>query len=143
MGILQLMPTTDPDRIDVAVGVVRNPGALYLIQQRQVGKPCEGQWEFPGGKVEPGESPENALCRELREELGIRVQKASQLMLHKHNYDHANVLLHVFLVDSFEGSVESKEGQLIQWKDLEQILELEVLEAVHPIVQALAEVRPA
>lgn len=137
MAISPLMPITDPERLNIAVGVVRNSVGEYLIQQRLPDKPCAGQWEFPGGKIERGESAEEALVRELKEELGIAVRDVSLFLQHCHDYQHANVLLHVFLVNDFLGDAEGREGQKIEWKSTDGISRMNALEAVHPILSAL------
>ena len=131
------MPTTDPDRMNVAVGVMQNAAGEYLIQQRLPDRPCAGQWEFPGGKMEHGESAETALIRELEEELGIAVSDLSLLLQHCHDYQHANVLLHVYLVNDYQGRVEGREGQNIEWRNTDGIRQMDVLGAVHPILSAL------
>ena len=131
------MPTTVPERIPVAVGVIQNAAGEFLVQQRLPGRPCAGQWEFPGGKIESGESAEKALVRELGEELGIAVSGLSPLLRHCHDYRHASVLLHVFRVWDFRGRVEGKEGQNIEWKTVDGIRRMDVLAAVHPILSAL------
>ena len=132
------MPIIDPEsRLQVVIGVIQRAGDEYLIQQRPQGKVCAGQWEFPGGKIEPGESSEHALARELEEELGIRVTSCQFLTLITHDYSHANVLLNVYLVDEFERTPCSGEGQVIVWNSIQVIREMDVLEAVHPVLDEL------
>ena len=132
-------PITDPDRrLGVVVGILVGPDG-YLVQQRPPGKPCAGYWEFPGGKIEPGETPEQALDRELHEELAVRVVQSRFLMEHLHDYDHANVRLLVYLVTRFEGAPVPIEGQNLLWGSLDQIRSMEVLEAVYPILERMAE----
>ena len=132
------MPTIDPElRLQVAVGVLGNCRGQYLVQQRPKGKPCPGQWEFPGGKIEPGEIPRNALARELLEELGVTVLDAAALATIYHDYDHARVKLEVFSVTRFEGCPRGLEGQQTRWCNLTEIQQLDVLEAVYPIINEL------
>jgi len=131
------MPTTAPDnRLHVAVGVLQR-GGEYLVQQRQAGTPCAGQWEFPGGKVEAGESARDALARELAEELGVAVSRPRLLMRLPFDYAHARVWLEVFVVDEFAGDARGREGQAMRWKTLEAIRDMNILAAVPAIVYAL------
>ena len=135
-----LMPTIVPDtRLHVVVGILRNAENQLFVQQRLQGKPREGQWEFPGGKVEKGESAFQALGRELHEELGIMVLDAQLLTQIGHDYEHANVWLDVFKVVRFGGEVRGCEGQNFRWCSEEKIAEMDVLEAVFPILQILTE----
>ena len=137
------MPTTAPDQSDarqpVAVGVLRRRDRRLLMQQRTPGQACAGQWEFPGGKVEPGETPRRALNRELREELGIKIVSARSFLELPFDYPHARVWLTVFLVDAFAGKTtrHGKEGQPTRWLSVEAIRHLDILAAVHPILDAL------
>jgi len=137
MAISLSMQTTDPDRLDVVVGVIENANGEYLIQQRLPDKPCAGQWEFPGGKIETDETPMVALCRELWEELDISVKQSTLLLIHQHEYSHAKVQLHVFLVTRYMGKVTGKEGQNFLWLDKAAIANMDVLGAVHPILKKL------
>ncbi len=134
------MPTTAPDgRLNVAVGILRREDGAMLVQQRMPGKDCEGQWEFPGGKIEKDESAEAALRRELMEELGVTVTRIESLIQLPFDYTHANVWLQVYQVLAFDGDVKGCEGQIYQWRSLAEILTMDVLDAVHPILDALTE----
>ena len=133
------MRTTAPDaRLHVVVGILCDHDGCLLVQQRIPGKPCAGQWEFPGGKVEAGESPRRALDREFREELDVEVLTTRPLMQLPFDYDHARVWLDIFLIDSLAGQVTGQEGQQVRWSTIEEIRQLDILEAVHPILDALA-----
>jgi len=94
-----------------------------LIAQRPEGKALAGLWEFPGGKLDPGERPEDALIRELREELGIAVKPAclAPLTFASHAYDDFHLLMPLYVCRRWEGFVEPREGQALKWaraKDL-------------------------
>ena len=88
-----------------------------LIAQRPEGKQLAGLWEFPGGKLEPGERPEPALIRELHEELGIAVKEAclAPLTFASHAYDGFHLLMPLYICRRWEGDVTSKEGQALAW----------------------------
>ncbi len=131
------MDTAVPEnRLHVVVGVIADSRGRLLIQQRRPGTPKAGQWEFPGGKVEPGESPGLALARELEEELGIEHVVSTPLAKIRHDYDHARVWLDTRLVTSFRGQARGREGQSVAWVHAEEIPRYDVLEAVHPILAA-------
>ncbi|WP_313077495.1 NUDIX domain-containing protein [Melaminivora sp.] len=109
---------TQPARqpTEVAVGIlVRSDGAL-LFATRPEGKPYAGYWEFPGGKVEPGETVEQALRRELQEELGITVDAVEPWKVTEHDYPHALVRLHWCKVHAWQGSLQMREGQQVAWQ---------------------------
>ncbi|MEN9314723.1 MAG: 8-oxo-dGTP diphosphatase [Pseudomonadota bacterium] len=101
--------------VDVAVGVVVRDDGAVLLGQRPTGKPYAGWWEFPGGKLEAGESVHAALVRELDEELGLRVRASCPWVVRRFVYPHATVLLHFRRVFDFEGAPESREGQAFAW----------------------------
>ncbi|MEM7193769.1 MAG: NUDIX domain-containing protein [Pseudomonadota bacterium] len=132
-----MLTTVPEDRLNVAVGVVWRDDGSMLVQQRTPGRPCAGKWEFPGGKIEHNETPLDALSRELMEELGICVEDATPLTNIAFDYTHANVWLQVFEVHTFTGEVKGCEGQEISWRTVSTIRELDLLEAVEPILQAL------
>lgn len=101
--------------VDVAVGVVRGPDGRVLMTERTAGKPGAGFWEFPGGKVDPGEDPAQAAKRELLEEVGLRARKLAPGPVHEHDFATTRVRLHFFHVRSWEGQAQSKEGQRLAW----------------------------
>ncbi|MFT5258407.1 MAG: 8-oxo-dGTP diphosphatase [Saprospiraceae bacterium] len=129
-------------RIDVAVGILINEHAQLFAQQRPEGTDCAGKWEFPGGKLEPGESAVDALVRELKEELGITLVAQQPLTVLEHNYAHADVRLHTYLCQQWEGKPIGLEGQTTLWAEPSAIAELDLLEAAVPLLnlanQALA-----
>jgi 8-oxo-dGTP diphosphatase len=88
-----------------------------LVAQRPEGKALAGLWEFPGGKLDPGERPENALIRELREELGIEVKEAclAPLTFASHAYADFHLLMPLYVCRRWEGIVSSREGQALKW----------------------------
>ncbi|UOA08735.1 Nudix family hydrolase [Methylobacter sp. S3L5C] len=101
--------------LQVAVGVVKNAQGQVLISLRDKSLHQGGLWEFPGGKIEQGESAKQALIRELKEELAITVITATPLITIKHQYPDLTVQLNVFLVDHFSGNATSCEGQAFKW----------------------------
>ncbi len=100
----------------VAVGILERPDGQVLFAQRPPGKAYAGYWEFPGGKIEAGESDFDALVRELHEELGIRVTRASAWLTQRHVYPHAHVELRFFRVTDWDGEVQPQEGQQTVWQ---------------------------
>jgi len=114
-------------RIEVAVGVVYNHLDEMLVGQRVVKDLYFDKWEFPGGKLEQGESVEQALQREFEEETGINVLSSRPLMLVEHDYPDRHVRLHVHTIREFEGEVRSLEGQALKWVSLEELSKLDFL----------------
>ena len=104
----------------VAVAIITDKEQRFLIAQRPLHVPQGGFWEFPGGKLEPNESAEQALVREIREELGLEVKQCQFLGEIKHQYPDKQVQLIVFHVTEFSGTASCLEGQLaIKWIDKE------------------------
>lgn len=104
---------------EVAVGIlIRKSDDALLLSTRPDGKPYAGYWEFPGGKVEAGESIEEALRRELHEELGITIDSAAVWKVTEHDYPHALVRLHWCKVTAWTGELEMREGQAMRWQQL-------------------------
>ena len=109
------MSLTSSERVHVAVGVIFNDAGELLITQRAPNSHQGGLWEFPGGKLEDGESVQRALGRELKEELGIGVQQCAPLIRIHHNYSDKQVLLDVWMVTAFTGIATGREGQPLRW----------------------------
>ena len=132
-------PNPSTQLIRVAVGVITRAAPLreVLIARRQKGQHLEGLWEFPGGKVEAGESPEQALRRELQEEVGLSVSAFKPLMTIEHQYPGKQVSLEIFLVDSFTGEAAGMEGQTIQWAPASELSQYHFPEANQQIVDYL------
>ena len=101
----------------VAACALIDPDGRVLIAQRPPGKSMAGLWEFPGGKVEPGERPEESLIRELREELGIAVKEEclAPLTFASHLYPDFHLLMPLYVCRRWEGFVEPQEGQQLKW----------------------------
>ncbi len=117
--------------------LIRADGAV-LLAQRPVGKAYAGYWEFPGGKLEVGESPHDALIRELREELGIEVLRASPWLIQEFVYPHAHVELHFFRVFEWEGELVGHDGQAFAWQTPGRYTVAPLLPANTRILAALA-----
>lgn len=142
------MPSTaaEPERhgegrtgpfVRIAVGVLRRADGAVLIAQRPPGKEAAGWWEFPGGKLEAGESVRQALLRELAEELGVRVRSARRLMRLRHGYSLKAVELDTWLVSDWEGEPAPREGQALAWCRLGELGDYRLLPADGPILAAL------
>ena len=101
----------------VAAVVLVDPDGRVLLAQRPEGKSMAGLWEFPGGKMEPGETPEAALIRELHEELGIDTWQSclAPLSFASHGYDGFHLLMPVFICRKWQGTPQSREGQALRW----------------------------
>jgi 8-oxo-dGTP diphosphatase len=109
--------TADGRRItDVAVGVMLRADGSFLLAQRPAGKPYEGYWEFPGGKLEPSESVADALARELHEELGVTIADCEPWHVLEHDYPHAYVRLFFCKVTRWSGEPIGREGQAFSWQ---------------------------
>lgn len=122
---------------EVAVGVLVAPDGRYLLAQRPDGKPYGGYWEFPGGKLEAGESVEAALARELHEELGIDVTACLRWHTLEHDYPHAYVRLFFCKVTEWNGEPRGREGQALAWQRLPVEVE-PLLPAALPVLDLLA-----
>jgi len=102
--------------VEVAAAVLQRPDNSFLLAQRPPDKIWAGYWEFPGGKIEPGETPYHALVRELREELGIEVETAYPWITRVFTYPHATVRLNFFRVTAWRGELHPHEGQQFAWQ---------------------------
>src|SRR5882672_3965212 len=122
---------------EVAAAVIERPGE-FLLAQRPEGKPYPGYWEFPGGKIEPGEDARAALVRELREELGIEVRESSPWITRVYAYTHATVRLRFFKVTAWDGEPQRLEDQDIKWQRIGAPDVSPMLPANAPVLSALA-----
>ncbi len=104
--------------VDVAVGVLIDPAGRFLLTSRPAGKVYAGYWEFPGGKLEAGETVEQALRRELHEEIGITIGSAHPWKIELMDYPHARVRLHFCKVFAWAGEFEMRERQAMAWQTL-------------------------
>ena len=122
----------------VAVALVDSDGRV-LIAQRPEGKQLAGLWEFPGGKLEPGERPEEALIRELREELGIEVKASclAPLTFASHAYDDFHLLMPLYICRRWEGFVTSREGQALKWVKPAKLRDFPMPPADEPLIPHL------
>lgn len=123
--------------IHVAVGVVANARQEILLALRPVDVHQGGLWEFPGGKVEPGETVQTALARELNEELGIHCTEFSSLIEIRHDYGDKAVFLDVWWVKQFTGDAIGREGQSVRWVSASELTDYAFPEANKPIVAAI------
>jgi len=123
---------------EVAAAVLTQPDGRVLLARRPAGKAYAGYWEFPGGKVEPGESLDAALARELHEELGIVVTRACRWITRVFEYPHATVRLNFFRVFEWQGTPHPHEGQVFSWQLPDAVEVTPLLPANFPIVKALS-----
>ena len=126
-----------PKRVEVAAGVLMRGDGHYLLGQRAMDTVYAGYWEFPGGKVEAGESPAAALCRELDEELGIRVTHLRPWLYREHRYEHAHVQLHFFEVVAWQGEIMPRVHADLAWVAPGAPAPAPMLPANGPILKAL------
>ena len=125
----------------VVAAVIERDGRV-LIGQRKPGKWHALKWEFPGGKVEPGEAPTAALARELEEELGIRAEIGPQLADYQHTYaGRPPIRLIFFRVTAFSGSLENRDFHDVRWETRERLPAVDFLEGDVDFVRSLASAR--
>lgn len=123
----------------VSAAALIDPDGRVLLAQRPEGKSLAGLWEFPGGKVEPGESPELALIRELKEELGIDTWKSclAPLTFASHSYDDFHLLMPLFACRKWDGIVRGQEGQRLAWVRAENLGDYPMPPADIPLIAIL------
>lgn len=122
--------------LHIAVGVIRDTAGRILISERKADCAYAGQWEFPGGKCEPGEPVETALARELQEELGLQVLSTRPLIRLSHRYPDRYVLLDTWEVTAWRGRAEGREGQRVEWVTPADLDQYPMLAANRPILRA-------
>ncbi|HEY9064765.1 MAG TPA: NUDIX domain-containing protein [Burkholderiaceae bacterium] len=126
--------------VDVAVGVLVDRDGRFLLTSRPEGKVYAGYWEFPGGKLEAGETVEAALRRELHEEIGIEIGAVEPWRIEIVDYEHARVRLHFCKVYDWRGEFEMRERQAMAWQDL-PVQVAPVLPGTLPVLAWFAEER--
>ena len=136
------MPITAPEQkpiLLVAAIALVDPDGRVLIAQRPAGKHLEGLWEFPGGKLRQGETPEAALIRELKEELGIDVAESclAPLSFASHAYEEFHLLMPLYVCRIWQGAVSAREGQQLKWVRPSKLGDWPMPPADAPLVAAL------
>lgn len=123
----------------VVAAALVDPDGRVLVSQRPEGRSLAGLWEFPGGKVEPGERPEQALVRELGEELGLVVGEAclSPLTFASHAYPEMHLLMPLYLCRRWKGVAQGREGQALRWMPPRDLATLPMPPADAPLLPAL------
>ncbi|MDX8386585.1 MAG: Nudix family hydrolase [Gallionella sp.] len=124
--------------VEVSAAVMQKPDGSFLLAERPEDKIWAGYWEFPGGKIESGETPYKALVRELREELGITVETAYPWITRVFTYPHAQVRLHFFRVTAWRGELHPHEGQRFEWQFSPDISVTPLLPANIPVLRVLS-----
>ncbi len=122
--------------ITVICAIIQNEGKI-LIARRAADQRLAGKWEFPGGKVEDGESPEECLKRELEEEFGIQVEVGEFITSNKHHYDHISIELLAFHTKYISGEFTLTDHDTIEWVTPAELLNYDLAEADVPIAEKL------
>ena len=130
-------PFPEKGTVSVVAGALFDADGRVLIAQRPAGKALAGRWEFPGGKLEPGEDPRAGLERELREELGVEVQDAHRLLRYRHDYPGRTVDLDFWNVTGWTGTPHGREGQALKWVRPADLPHEDILEADAPMIEVL------
>jgi len=122
----------------ISIAIVKNQQQQFLITRRQEGQHLAGKWEFPGGKVEEGESLTQAMQRELKEEVGLTAIDYRLFDTMTFDYDQLTLQLNFYLVSEFSGEAKGLEGQMMQWVTLEELQGYEFPKANKTVIEKLA-----
>jgi len=133
------MPAALSAPVHVVAGVLVDPRGRILLARRTAGRDLAGAWEFPGGKLEPGETPFQALDRELHEELGIRIHSMEPLISVAQAYKDKRIVLDVYRVTRFSGRPRDREKQALAWSPIEKLCTYPMPPADRPVVAALTQ----
>lgn len=133
-----ILAVTPKSPILVTAGVLIRDGKV-LVARRKTGSHLEGLWEFPGGKLDPGESPEEGLARELREELGVEVRVGKILEVVYHRYPEKEVLLSFYSCELVDGEPRALDVKEVAWVKTSDLPQLDWVPADIPFVERLAE----
>lgn len=125
--------------VHVVAGVIADARGRILLARRTEGRDLAGLWEFPGGKVDPGETPEQALVRELREELGIDARVGDAVIVVPQQYPHKRLRLDVRRIDAWSGAMKGLDGQALAWVPPHKLASYAMPDADRPVVAALRE----
>ncbi len=125
--------------VRVVAAALIDPDGRVLLAQRPAGKAMAGQWEFPGGKIEPRETPEQALIRELKEELGVDVTESclAPLAFVSHDYDHFHLVMPLYAIRQWRGRPSAREGQTLTWVGKDRLSAYPMPPADIPLVAQL------
>ncbi|BBE33542.1 NTP pyrophosphohydrolase [Sphingosinicella microcystinivorans] len=128
-----------PIRMVVAAALIDRDGRV-LLAERPAGKHLAGTWEFPGGKVETGETPEAALIRELREELGIETEASclAPATFASHAYEHFHLVLMLYVCRKWQGTPHGHDGQRLRWERVNDLFSIDMPPADRPLIGTLA-----
>ena len=130
-----------PRLLLVAACALIDQDKRVLIAQRPVGKPMAGLWEFPGGKIEDGETPEDTVIREMLEELSVKVTKPclAPLSFTSHNYQEFHILMPLFICRKWEGIPVPREAQQVKWVRANRLRDFQMPPADEPLISHLAD----
>lgn len=124
-------------KIEIAVGIIRSHDGQIFITQRGEHSHLAGFWEFPGGKVEPNETPLETLHREIAEEIDIRILHAKYLKTVTHQYSDRFITIHAYLVDEWDGEPFAAEGQISRWVDEDDLCADDFPDANRTLIEML------
>lgn len=132
------MPSPNKKELRVVCAVISDEEGRYLVAKRPAGKALAGKWEFPGGKVDPGEDPREALRREIREEMGATIGVLGALKEAIHHYEAVSIRLLPFLAHVQSGELRALEHEEIRWVSLQELDNLDLADADVPVARELS-----